>query len=72
MVKHDDTELVKMLDGYYTVKTSAENHNDKLEWCFFNCSGRFRDKTVSVLTNCWYFEKEEDAIMFVLKWSSNG
>jgi hypothetical protein len=65
----NEVELINLLDGFYTVETPHRFHNEKLEWCFFNCAGRFSDKTVGANTNRWYFEHEKDALLFVLKWS---
>ena len=33
-------------------------------WCLENLVGEYR-----CLGNYWYFEKEEDVIMFALRWS---
>ncbi len=40
----------------------------KLSWCLDNCKHKFRDMSYQN-ERAWYFESEEDAMMFVLKWS---
>lgn len=68
--EHD--RLMNLLNTYHKVhlkKTaSSENYGDTLTWCLEHCKGKFRDiKQGDGLD--WYFEIEEDATMFALKWA---
>jgi hypothetical protein len=38
-----------------------------LSWCLKHCRGKFRDLKHGDNT-VWYFEHQEDATMFALKW----
>ena len=65
--KHD--QLMTLLDTYHKVHlTSTEHYPDKLTWCFQYCKGKFRDMRHGD-GMYWYFQLEEDASMFALKWS---
>lgn len=65
--KHD--QLMSLLDTYHKVHLNdTESYPDKLTWCFQHCQGKFRDiKHGDGMY--WYFQNEEDASMFALKWS---
>jgi hypothetical protein len=65
--KHDD--LMTLLDSYHKVHLlDNDNYPEKLTWCFQFCQGKFRDiKHGDGMY--WYFQNEEDASMFALKWS---
>lgn len=68
--KHD--RLMELLETYHKVHLSAnpgsENYGDTLSWCLEHCKGKFRDiKHGDGLD--WYFENEEDAAVFALKWA---
>ena len=67
LLKHD--KLMELLQGYHKVHL-PENHNyaEKLSWCLEHSQGKFRDiKHGDGMY--WYFELEEDATLFSLKWS---
>lgn len=65
--KHD--KLMELLDTYHKVHLrDNENYPEKLAWCLEHCQNKFRDiKHGDGMY--WYFEKEQDATMFSLKWS---
>lgn len=65
--KHDD--LMTLLDSYHKVHLlDNDDYAVKLTWCFQFCQGKFRDiKHGDGMY--WYFQHEEDASMFALKWS---
>jgi len=59
---------IEFLDNYYSIQTLDDTlYNEKLSWCFENSQGRFRDQR-RFESRIWYFEKELDATMFVIKW----
>lgn len=65
--KHD--QLMTLLDTYHKVQLSNnENYPDKLSWCLEHCQSKFRDLSHGngIL---WYFESEQDATMFALRWT---
>lgn len=67
LLEHD--RLMKILESYYAVRlTNDEDFAEKLTWCMENCQSKFRDIRES---NCraWYFQSEQDASMFAMKWS---
>jgi hypothetical protein len=67
--KHD--RLLELLDTYHKVRLetaqSKENYGDKLTWCLEHCRGKFRDLKYGDGMD-WYFEREEDATLFALRW----
>lgn len=65
--KHD--RLMALLETYHKVLLhDNENYPEKLAWCLEHCQSKFRDiKNGEGMY--WYFEQEEDASMFALKWS---
>jgi hypothetical protein len=42
---------------------------EKLTWCLENCQNKFRDLAEGNGYRAWYFENEQDATMFAMKWS---
>jgi hypothetical protein len=66
--KHD--KLLELLDTYYKVEVNNPDrdiYGDTLSWCLKHCRGKFRDLKHGDNT-VWYFEHQEDATMFALKW----
>lgn len=67
--KHD--RLLELLDTYHKVRIEQakdkEDYGDKLTWCLEHCQGKFRDLKYGDSMD-WYFEREEDATLFALKW----
>lgn len=67
LLEHD--RLMKILESYHVVRLSEDmDFAEKLTWCMEHCQSKFRDIRES---NCraWYFEKEEDATMFAMRWA---
>ena len=67
LLKHD--KLMELLENYHKVHLPENaNYAEKLSWCLEHCRNKFRDiKHGDGMY--WYFELEEDATMFVLRWS---
>lgn len=64
-----DERLLALLQTYHHISTYKDHDfNEKLVWCLEHCQGKFRD----ILTSdhrIWYFENEQDAALFALKWA---
>jgi hypothetical protein len=67
---HPNEELMSVLEQYHVVRVEDSEFNQKLVWCLANCQKKFRDLSDR---NCraWYFEHEQDAIMFAMRWGSD-
>ena len=62
--------LMAVLAEYHVVRLEHDtNYNDILTWCLSHCQNKFRDMQES-RGRAWYFQNEQDAIMFAMKWSS--
>jgi hypothetical protein len=67
MQKHD--KLIELLSHYHSVPTKhSDDYEDKLCWCLEHCEGKFRDMIRNDV-RYWYFEKENDATLFALKYA---
>lgn len=65
--KHE--QLMNLLDTYHKVHLEDNLHYpEKLSWCLEHCQSKFRDIKHGDGMD-WYFEKENDAALFALKWS---
>ncbi len=64
----NDDRLMALLKTWHSIPTYEDNEfNNRLVWCLTHCQGKFRDiRTFD--SRVWYFEKEQDAAMFALKW----
>jgi len=65
----EDDKLMSILNSYHVVRLKGDDDfNAKLTWCMEHCQSKFRDIRES---NCraWYFQNEQDASMFAMKWS---
>jgi hypothetical protein len=67
--KHE--KLLHLLETYHKITieklSDPSRFGDMLSWCLVHCKGKFRDlKHGDGLV--WYFELEEDATMFALRW----
>ena len=61
--------LMAVLADYHVVRlNNDENYNDMLTWCLEHCQNKFRDIQES-RGRAWYFQNEQDATMFAMKWS---
>jgi hypothetical protein len=45
-----------------------EDFAEKLTWCLENCQSKFRDLS-DPNGRAWYFQNEQDATMFAMKWA---
>jgi hypothetical protein len=68
--KHD--KLLGLLETYHRIpieKMSDETtYGNILTWCLEHCKGKFRDLKYGDGV-AWYFELEEDAALFALRWA---
>jgi hypothetical protein len=66
----EDDKLMKILESYHVVRLDEhkDDFNQKLIWCLEHCSGKFRDIRESE-QRAWYFQHEQDATLFAMKWS---
>ena len=65
--------LKKVLTTFYKVPNIPEDDElfaDHLRWCLEHCNGQFMDVRQQG-ARIWFFEFEQDAIMFSLKWSDH-
>jgi hypothetical protein len=64
-----DSELMNILKDYHVVRLDDEDDfNEKLSWCLEHCQNKFRDIR-EAKSRAWYFQNEQDATMFAMKWS---
>jgi hypothetical protein len=61
---------MRLLSGWHQIRVRYDKYNigDQLLWCFENCQGHFRDLQ-QFDEKVWYFENEQDAALFALKWA---
>ncbi len=65
--KHE--QLMSLLSTYHKVHLhNNEKYPEKLTWCFQYCQGKFRDINHND-GMYWYFQNEQDASMFAMKWA---
>ena len=64
-----DERLMDLLSTYYPGTGEDEgDYSERLTWCLEHCQNKFRDIRM-VKGRVWYFQNEQDATMFALKWS---
>jgi hypothetical protein len=64
-----DEKLMELLETYYPVSLIDEgNYSERLTWCLEHCQNKFRDIKLSK-SRVWYFQNEEDATLFAMKWA---
>jgi len=56
------------LDTYHAIVLRDEDFAEKLTWCLENCQSKFRDLS-DPNGRAWYFQNEQDATMFAMKWA---
>ncbi len=61
--------LMDILSTYHVVKVEDSDFNQKLAWCLEHCQNKFRDLSDQGC-RAWYFENDQDALMFAMKWGS--
>lgn len=65
--KHD--KLMDLLETYHKVRLEDnDRYPEKLTWCLEHCQSKFRDIKHGDGMD-WYFELEEDAVVFAMKWT---
>jgi hypothetical protein len=62
-----DVDLKQLLKNYHSVILRDSKYQDKLDWCFDNCAGNFRDERLGEQVR-WYFNNEKDALLFLITW----
>ena len=63
-----DQHLMKLLETYHKIHIDSINeYNKMLVWGLEHCQHKFRDIKVAVGID-WYFESEQDAMLFAIKW----
>jgi hypothetical protein len=63
-----DERLMDLLKTYSVIVLDDEDFSAKLTWCLENCQSKFRDLSENGRRS-WYFQNEQDAAMFAMKWS---
>jgi len=56
------------LDTYHAIVLKDDDFSEKLTWCLENCQSKFRDLS-DPTGRAWYFQNEQDATMFAMKWA---
>ena len=63
-----DQRLMKLLETYHVIVLKDDYFADKLTWCLEHCQNKFRDLS-DPNGRAWYFQNEQDAAIFAMKWS---
>ena len=64
-----DERLMNLLATYHPVMLEDEgDYSERLTWCLEHCQNKFRDIRMTK-GRVWYFQNEQDATMFAMKWS---
>jgi hypothetical protein len=63
-----DRRLMQLLESYHAIVIKDTDFAEKLTWCLENCQNKFRDLNNSN-GRAWYFQNEQDATMFAMKWA---
>lgn len=66
---YQDERLMQVLANYHPIHTDDDIlFSEKLTWCLEFCQNKFRD--ISTPTGrIWYFENQQDATLFAIKWT---
>lgn len=65
-----DERLMQVLENFYTIRLDNDiDFSEKLTWCLEHCQNKFRDLAQGNGCRIWYFENEQDAAMFAMRWS---
>ena len=65
---HQNERLMQALAGYHPIPLDDTRFSEKLTWCLENCQNKFRDINHSQ-GRTWYFENEQDATLFAMRWA---
>lgn len=63
-----DNKLMTLLGTYHAIVLRDDDFAEKLTWCLENCQNKFRDLS-DPSGRAWYFQNEQDATMFAMKWA---
>ena len=63
-----DQRLTELLNCYHAIVLRDDDFSQKLTWCLENCQDKFRDLS-DPNGRAWYFQNEQDAAMFAMKWA---
>ena len=63
-----DTRLMDLLASYHMIRLTDDDFAEKLTWCLEHCQCKFRDLS-DTGGRAWYFQNEQDAAMFALRWA---
>ena len=63
-----DDRLKSLLNSYHAIVLRDDDFSEKLTWCLENCQNKFRDLS-DPNGRVWYFQNEQDATMFAMRWS---
>ena len=63
-----DDRLMDLLSTYHVIVLSDDDFAEKLTWCLEHCQNKFRDLS-DPNGRAWYFQNEQDAMMFSMKWA---
>lgn len=65
----EEEHLMKVLESFHVIYIDDLDFSEKLTWCLKHCQNKFRDLAHSGGQRAWYFENEQDATMFAMKWA---
>jgi hypothetical protein len=66
----EDERLMQVLENFHVIHLNNDQlFPEKLTWCLQNYQNKFRDLAEGNGCRAWYFENEQDATMFAMKWS---
>ena len=61
--------LIELLSTYHVIHINNDiEFSEKLTWCLEHCQNKFRDLSEQN-GRAWYFQNEQDATMFAMKWA---
>lgn len=63
-----DDRLMTLLNSYHAIVLRDDDFSEKLTWCLENCQNKFRDLS-DPNGRAWYFQNEQDAMLFAMRWS---
>lgn len=74
MVIDSSLTLERVVNTFHKVPNIPDVNEmfaDHLKWCLVHCNGQFMDAQ-QYGSRTWFFEFEQDAIMFSLKWGNSN
>ena len=63
-----DDRLMSLLGSYHAIVLQDDDFSEKLTWCLENCQNKFRDLS-DPNGRAWYFQNEQDATLFAMRWA---